>query len=162
MTSVGSTQGINPETAAAFTSGGFSNIFAQPDYQKDAVAGYLKTLGNTNQGLFNSSGRAFPDVSTQGVQFAINVGGKFQGVDGTSASSPTFAAIVSLLNDARLNKGQASLGFLNPLLYSKGAAALNDITKGSNPGCGTQGFPAVTGWDPVRCDHPWCGCLMRC
>ena len=93
-------------------------------------------------------------------QVAIN--GEFFNVDGTSASSPTFAAIVSLLNDARLNKGQASLGFLNPLLYSKGAAALNDITKGSNPGCGTQGFPAVTGWDPVRCDHPWCGCLMRC
>ncbi|PIL23444.1 hypothetical protein GSI_14755 [Ganoderma sinense ZZ0214-1] len=149
LTSVGSTQGINPETAAAFTSGGFSNIFAQPDYQKDAVAGYLKTLGNTNQGLFNASGRAFPDVATQGVQFAINVAGQFQGVDGTSASSPTFAAIVSLLNDARLNKGQAPLGFLNPLLYSQGAAALNDITKGSNPGCGTQGFPAVAGWDAV-------------
>ncbi|KAM5534011.1 hypothetical protein V8D89_012331 [Ganoderma adspersum] len=149
LTSVGSTQGINPETAAAFTSGGFSNIFAQPDYQKDAVAGYLKTLGNTNQGLFNASGRAFPDVSTQGVQFAINVAGQFQGVDGTSASSPTFAAIVSLLNDARLNNGQAPLGFLNPLLYSQGAAALNDITKGSNPGCGTDGFPAVTGWDAV-------------
>ena len=149
MTSVGSTQGINPETAAPFTSGGFSNIFAQPDYQADAVAGYLKTLGNTNQGLFNASGRAFPDVATQGVQFAINVGGQFQGVDGTSASSPTFASVVALLNDARLNAGQAPLGFLNPLLYSQGAAALNDITSGNNPGCDTDGFPAMPGWDPV-------------
>ena len=38
-------------------------------------------------------------------------------VGGTSASSPTFAAIVSLLNDARLAKGKPVLGFLNPWLY---------------------------------------------
>ncbi|KAI0760219.1 peptidase S8/S53 domain-containing protein [Fomes fomentarius] len=150
LTSVGSTQGISPETAADFSSGGFSNIFTQPDYQADAVAGYLKQLGNTNQGLFNAKGRAFPDVSTQGVQFAIEVAGQLQGVDGTSASSPTFASVVALLNDALLNQGKSPLGFLNPLLYSQGAAALNDITAGSNPGCGTDGFPALTGWDPVR------------
>lgn len=149
LTSVGSTQGISPETAADFSSGGFSNIFTQPDYQADAVAGYLKQLGNTNQGLFNAKGRAFPDVSTQGVQFAIEVAGQLQGVDGTSASSPTFASVVALLNDALLNQGKSPLGFLNPLLYSQGAAALNDITAGSNPGCGTDGFPALTGWDPV-------------
>ena len=26
---------------------------------------------------------------------------------------------------------------------------LNDITNGTNPGCGTEGFEAVEGWDPV-------------
>ncbi|CDO70468.1 hypothetical protein BN946_scf184569.g11 [Trametes cinnabarina] len=147
ITAVGSTQGINPETAAQFSAGGFSNIFARPDYQSDAVDGYLKALGDTNQGLFNTSGRAYPDVSTQGVQFVIETAGQLQGVDGTSASSPTFASIVALLNDQLLNAGQSPLGFLNPLLYSKGVAALNDITSGSNPGCGTQGFPAAAGWD---------------
>ena len=25
----------------------------------------------------------------------------------------------------------------------------NDITNGTNPGCGTVGFTAVKGWDPV-------------
>jgi len=25
----------------------------------------------------------------------------------------------------------------------------DDITSGSNPGCGTAGFSAVSGWDPV-------------
>ncbi|KAI0676460.1 subtilisin-like protein [Trametes maxima] len=149
ITAVGSTQGISPETAAPFSAGGFSNIFARPDYQSDAVDGFLKKLGNTNQGLFNTTGRAYPDVSTQGVQFVIEVNGKLQGVDGTSASSPTFASVVALLNDNLLNAGQKPLGFLNPLLYSKGVAALNDITSGSNPGCGTQGFPAVEGWDAV-------------
>ncbi len=38
-------------------------------------------------------------------------------VDGTSASSPAFAAMVTLLNDALLNANKPVLGFLNPLLY---------------------------------------------
>ncbi|KAI0642667.1 family S53 protease [Trametes meyenii] len=149
LTSVGSTQGINPEVAADFSSGGFSNIFARPSYQDDAVAAYLSKLGNTNAGLFQAKGRAFPDVSTQGVNFVVDIGGQGQGVSGTSASSPTFASIVALLNDQLLNAGKSPLGFLNPLIYSSGASAFNDITKGSNPGCGTQGFPALEGWDPV-------------
>lgn len=37
--------------------------------------------------------------------------------DGTSASAPIFAGVVSLLNDARLNAGKSPLGFLNPMLY---------------------------------------------
>jgi hypothetical protein len=61
----------------------------------------------------------------------------------------TFSGIVSLLNDFRLSQGKSSLGFLNPLLYSTGAAGLNDITSGNNPGCDTNGFSAGTGWDPV-------------
>jgi hypothetical protein len=32
--------------------------------------------------------------------------------EGTSASTPIFGAMVSLLNDARLNKNKAPLGFL--------------------------------------------------
>ena len=155
MTSVGSTQGINPETAAPFTSGGFSNIFAQPDYQADAVAGYLKTLGNTNQGLFNASGRAFPDVSAQGVNFVVDVAGQGQGVSGTSASSPTFAAVVALLNDRLISAGRPTLGFLNPWLYAEGYKAFTDITTGnSSIQCSDddppRGFNATEGWDPVR------------
>ncbi|KAI0676459.1 subtilisin-like protein [Trametes maxima] len=149
VTAVGSTFGLPPETAANFSSGGFSNIFARPPYQDDAVSGYLAALGNTNAGLFNASGRAYPDVATQGVNFIIEQGGQLSAVDGTSASSPTFASVVALLNDRVLAAGGKPLGFLNPLLYSKGVAALNDVTEGSNPGCGTDGFPAVEGWDAV-------------
>ena len=29
------------------------------------------------------------------------------------------------------------------------ADAFNDIVSGSNPGCGTSGFAATPGWDPV-------------
>ena len=34
------------------------------------------------------------------------------------------------------------------MLYSH-PEVFTDIVKGSNPGCGTQGFPATKGWDPV-------------
>lgn len=70
-------------------------------------------------------------------------------IGGTSASTPTFSAIVTLLNDALISSGKSPLGFLNPMLYTVGAAGLNDITVGNNTGCGTPGFPAVEGYDPV-------------
>ncbi|KAH9044184.1 subtilisin-like protein [Lactarius hengduanensis] len=41
------------------------------------------------------------------------------------------------------------LGFLNPWLYGRGFRGLDDITEGSNPGCGTDGFSPIVGWDPV-------------
>ncbi|KAI0693683.1 family S53 protease [Cerioporus squamosus] len=150
LTSVGAATGYDgPEVAADFSGGGFSNIFAQPDYQSAAVEGYLSALGSTNVGLFNRTGRAYPDVSAQAASYITRINGTFYRLDGTSASTPVWASVVALLNDARLSAGQPPLGFINPLLYSEGAAALNDITSGSNPGCGAQGFPTMEGWDPV-------------
>jgi subtilase family serine protease len=61
-------------------------------------------------------------------------------ISGTSASAPTFAGIVTLLNDALIAAGKHPLGFLNPMLYSIGVDGLNDITSGNAPGCGTPGF----------------------
>ena len=54
-----------------------------------------------------------------------------------------------MLNDYMLSESMALLGFLNPWLYGTGLTGLNDVTAGSNPGCGTSGFTAVAGWDPV-------------
>ncbi|KAJ7915134.1 family S53 protease-like protein [Mycena leptocephala] len=155
VTSVGATGGIT-ETAASFSSGGFANYFAIPSYQAADVATYLAAIGTTNSGKFNRTGRGFPDVSAQGENFEIAWGEAYKHdaeegtVDGTSCSSPTFAAIVALLNDGRVAAGKSPLGFLNPFLYSAaGRAALNDITTGTNPGCNTNGFSARAGWDPV-------------
>ena len=63
--------------------------------------------------------------------------------------SQVVAGIISLLNDFRLSQNMGTLGFLNPWLYGYGMGGLNDITSGRNPGCGTGGFPAASGWDPV-------------
>ncbi|KAI0331437.1 family S53 protease-like protein [Cubamyces sp. BRFM 1775] len=151
LTSVGATTGYDSgtEVVADFSGGGFSNIFPQPSYQSAAVQSYLDALGSTNAGLFNRSGRAYPDISAQGINYVTRINGTFFLSEGTSASTPVWASVVALLNDALLNAGKPPLGFINPLLYSEGAAALNDITSGSNTGCGAQGFPALAGWDPA-------------
>ncbi|KAI0367269.1 family S53 protease [Pilatotrama ljubarskyi] len=150
VTSVGATTGIGPEVAASFSSGGFSDIFARPSYQDAVVSAYLDTLGDTNEGLFNSSGRAFPDLSAQGTNVEIVFQSEFGEVAGTSCSTPITASIIALLNDQLAIAGKPPLGFLNPFLYSlAGSAAFTDVTSGSNPGCGTNGFPAGPGWDPV-------------
>merc|ERR1711907_783018 len=54
-------------------------------------------------------------------------------VGGTSASTPSWGAIISLLNEECLSAsgGSKTLGFVNPLFYQN-ADAFNDITKGSN------------------------------
>lgn len=65
-----------------------------------------------------------------------------------SASAPIFASAIALLNAERLAVKLPPLGFLNPLLYYF-PLSVNDITSGSNPSCGTNGFPAKLGWDPV-------------
>ncbi|KAJ7062765.1 family S53 protease-like protein [Mycena amicta] len=149
VTSVGSTTQI-VEVAASFSSGGFSNYFPIPSYQATAVAIYLSALGSTYSGRFNRMGRAFPDISTQGAAYVVTVNGDSGPVSGTSASAPTVASMIALLNDELISAGMPQLGFLNPLLYSPtGRAAIHDITSGSNPGCSTAGFPALPGWDPV-------------
>ncbi|KAJ5101353.1 Peptidase S8/S53 [Penicillium alfredii] len=165
VTSVGATKNIKPEKATYFSSGGFSDLFGRPKYQDEAVKGYLKGLGKKWSGLYNSSGRAFPDVAAQGENFAIYEKGSISSVDGTSAAAPAFAGVVALLNDARLRNKQKPLGFLNPWLYSKGEKGLNDIVNGGSTGCNGKGrfkgpinggpvvpyasWNATKGWDPV-------------
>jgi len=149
VTAVGGTTGF-PEVATPFSGGGFSNYFAQPSYQAAAVQAYLAQNPNAqNLGLFNPAGRAYPDVSAQSARFLIWWRKRSGLISGTSASTPTFAGMIALLNDASIAAGKPSLGFLNPMLYSIGQGGLNDVTQGSNPGCGTLGFNAAPGWDPV-------------
>ncbi|KIY52319.1 subtilisin-like protein [Fistulina hepatica ATCC 64428] len=149
VTAVGGTTGV-PEVAVDFSGGGFSNYFARPSYQTEAVSQYLSNLPQgTYDGLFNSTGRAYPDISAQADYYRVWYQGCPQYFGGTSASAPAVAGFIALLNDARLSKGLSSLGFLNPWLYKNAFHVLNDITSGNNPGCGTQGFNAAIGWDPV-------------
>ncbi|KAI0062178.1 family S53 protease [Artomyces pyxidatus] len=148
VTSIGATTGLNPETAADFSSGGFSNFFPIPSYQAEVVSTFLSGLGSTFSGLFNASGRAFPDLSAAGVNVEIAWDEEFGTVDGTSCSTPITASIVALINDQLIAAGKSPLGFLNPFVYQN-QAIFTDITSGTNPGCGTNGFTAGVGWDPV-------------
>ncbi|OCH93713.1 subtilisin-like protein [Obba rivulosa] len=161
VTSVGATQitpgnpVTAPETAvAAFASGGgWSNIFALPEYQKSTVQDYLKKFPpRYPPDIWNSTGksRAFPDISGNGWNYTVAINGEFVPIGGTSASCPMTASILSAINDARQVRGKSAIGFINPTIYSDTFQGLfNDITIGSNPGCGTNGFSVEHGWDPV-------------
>jgi tripeptidyl-peptidase-1 len=117
---------------------------------------------------FNQEGRGFPDISAHSLlpNFQIVTGGRLGASGGTSAASPVWAALVGLLNDARLKAGLPSLGFINPWLYDFGEKFLVDITKGAARGCdgvnhqngkpvsGAAVIPnafwnATVGWDPA-------------
>ncbi|KAH9054784.1 subtilisin-like protein [Lactarius vividus] len=149
LTTVGGTTDYDPEIAAPLSGGGFSDYFPRPVYQDVAVSAFLERQGTQYAGLYNPEGRGIPDIAAQALKFSIFLRNAGMLVDGTSCSAPTVAGIISLLNDYLITNGRPPLGFLNIRLYDDGFAGLNDITSGSNPGCGTDGFSAVPGWDPV-------------
>jgi tripeptidyl-peptidase-1 len=154
---IGSTffeQGLSGEEMATTqfgSGGGFSYDYDMPSYQSSAVKAYLAKKGSLiGKANYAKTGRASPDVSLLGEQFAV-VEGSNQTVlvGGTSASTPSWGAIISLLNEECLSAsaGKKTLGFVNPLFYQN-AAAFNDITKGSN----AVGENAASGWS---CQEGW-------
>jgi len=167
VTSVGATKFILGNTGKegavkAFGSGGG---FAYPpfplqDFQSAAVEAYLaSSIQFPPSCAFNASGRATPDVSALGdIHFEVVVDGSVTPVGGTSASSPTFAAVITLLNDIRLNAGKPTLGYLNPWIYQTAAEVPNaffDVVVGNNvvEDCCSKdqlgGFETAPGWDPA-------------
>lgn len=141
-----------PSGTVLTSGGGFSNIFPGPKYQEDQVAEYqelekehLSHISNR----FNSSGRAYPDISLQSNGFAIALYKKLRIVHGTSGAAPVFASMIALINNERLKAGKSALGFINPTLYAN-PGIFNDIRTGTNEGCGARpAFKANAGWDPV-------------
>ncbi|KAF4551800.1 Pro-kumamolisin activation domain-containing protein 2 [Elsinoe fawcettii] len=145
--------------------GGFSNIYGraeQATWQIDAVDAYFaKNLVdypfyesvdnsslNENGGIYNRAGRGYPDVAGLGDKIAIVGNLRPLLIGGTSASAPLFASILVRINEDRIAQGKSPVGFVNPVVYAN-PQAFNDVTTGSNPGCGTAGFLATQGWDPV-------------
>lgn len=158
VTSVGATQLLAGGAEAAVqgdgwaSGGGFSDLYAAPDYQRDAVAAYL--AGHAPAGLagqYNASGRGVPDVSAAGIDIGVAVAGRLGLGLGTSASAPLVAAMLNLVNEERLAAGKGTVGFANPVLYASAGAIFRDVTAGNNDMCDglVAGFDAVPGWDPV-------------
>ncbi|KAJ7830275.1 subtilisin-like protein [Mycena leptocephala] len=152
VTTVGATQGFNPEVATNFTGGGFSNLFPRPWYQTQAVDSFLKTIPPDFAGTFNKSGRGYPDVAVQGSDLELAIGNITVAGGGTSISSPIFASIIALINDRLIAAGKPVVGFLNPWLYAN-PKAFTDVTEGHNSGskCPTSSvaFDATKGWDAL-------------
>lgn len=116
ITSVGATKFI-PEIVATdsrtgfVSGGGFSNYFPRPAYQDPAIPPYITSLGTSFPGLYNASGRAYPDAAAQGYHFSTIWNGSLHPLDGTSAATPTAAAVISLVNDALIAAGKPRWGF---------------------------------------------------
>jgi len=134
--------------------GGFSYDYDMPTYQSAAVKAYLAQNPKTGTNTYATNGRGSPDVSLLGEQFEVYTSGPFGGLEkvavgGTSASTPSIGAIISLLNEECLSAsgGSKTLGFVNPLFYQN-ADAFNDITQGSN----AIGENANSGW---KCTKGW-------
>ena len=56
------------------------------------------------------------------------------------------------MNDYLISHNRKPLGFINPMQYllsNQRLESINDVKFGGNPGCGTAGFQANIGWDPV-------------
>ena len=163
VTAVGGTAfnnpfGITGEYGYEISGGGFSNVFKRPNYQEAAVTYYLQNSKKLpNATLYDNTGRGYPDISAICNHFwIVNNLIPVPGVMGTSASTPTVAGIIGLLNDVRLQHNKPPMGFLNPFLYSN-RKSLYDPTTGYNEGCGEpdRGFYALDGWDPVTgCGTP--------
>ena len=125
-----------------------SNIFKAPAYQSSVVSSYIAGLGSTYSGLYNKSGRGVPDVAAVAQNIEIYQEGSPVGAEGTSAATPIFASVISVINDELIAAGKSPLGFLNPFVYAN-PSIFTDITNGTNPGCNTNGYSAKAGWDPV-------------
>jgi len=161
VTAVGATNNVPLGAGAAYSTGGFSNLFAAPEWQANATAGYrARQAAGSKKGLFNATGRGLPDLSAIGTDFAIVWGGGPSVVSGTSASTPVVAAMVALANDARMRAGKGPLGWLNPALYADEvlrAGVYEDIVEGvsrecrftRNPLDREPGWPAEPGWDAI-------------
>jgi tripeptidyl-peptidase-1 len=135
----------------AFSGGGFSNVFAMPDYQAETVHEWFKKHPPIyGSDRFNNSQRTrgFPDISANGANYAFAVNAEWSLTYGTSASAPVLGSILTLINQERLKAGKSSIGFINPTAYAH-PEVFTDVTTGNNGGCGVDGWFAVPGWDPV-------------
>ena len=138
----------------AASGGGASTIYTKPWWQ-------------TGSGVPKDNARDVPDVSltasaTHGG-YVMYSGGTLLSAGGTSAASPAFAGMVSILNHYLSAKGAISkpgLGNINPALYTLAqntSGIFHDITAGDNivpcaagsKGCvnGSFGYTAGQGYD---------------
>merc|ERR1712070_504698 len=147
------TSGPEMATTQFGSGGGFSYDYDMPSYQSSAVQAYLAKSPKTGSSTYAQNGRASPDVSLLGEKFAVVTGsGQTIAVGGTSASTPSWGAVISLLNEECLSAsgGKKTLGFVNPLFYQN-ADAFTDITQGSNAigNNAKSGWKCTEGWDAV-------------
>lgn len=137
---------------ASTSGGGFSRVFSTPEYQAKDISLYLAAQQNHTASFathFNAGGRGYPDVALLASNYLVVYAGGLYTIDGTSASTPVFAAMLARINNERLREGKGTVGFVNPVLY-RHEEIFEDVKEGANEGCGVaEAFRAAEGWDAV-------------
>jgi subtilase family serine protease len=131
-----------PAYGLAASGGGVSTFFARPSWQ---VA----------SGVPGGSMRCEPDIAAAAaghVPYLVITGGTLNGILGTSAATPSLAAVFGLLmqKNGRLGNVNSTLYKLGRAQYSSGGAAVfHDVTSGNNSVTGVTGFNCGTAYDLV-------------
>jgi subtilase family serine protease len=150
------------EVGWTFSGGGFSHVFAKPDYQNALPAGSTpigSMRGVPDVGLQASAGTGAlvyvslpPDGQSGLICGAAPCSTGWYDIGGTSLACPQWAGLVAIAD--QINGG--GLGLINPALYAIGANPARyahdfyDVTTGNNTADpSVPGYPATTGWDPV-------------
>ena len=141
--------------------GGISAFWSMPSWQQKSTVPGVTNSYSTGQPCNASSGsdcREVPDVSASADSYhayVVYYKGTWTAIGGTSAATPTWAALVTLadeeygVTDTSSGKVSNGLGFLDPTLYSIAAStpsAFNNITSGNNDYTGTNpgDYPAAS------------------
>jgi hypothetical protein len=140
--------------------GGVSALWRMPAYQEGTgvISSYSSSTdcggapAPTLSYALSSSGdcREVPDVSANaaGLNDSLYLNGGWTAVGGTSASAPTWGALMAIIDDSSATCASDPVGFANPDLYDLAGSSpsyFNDITGPGNNG----EYPATTGYDMV-------------
>ncbi len=123
-------------------------MFDAPMYQKRDVANYTSTTVMPPPEYYRAGGRGVPDVAALSCNFEVYSEG-WGTETGTSAATPTFAAVVARINAQRLENQKSALGFLNPVLYSIGNVGFDVLDGNNKVAACPAGFSAAVGWDAI-------------
>jgi kumamolisin len=123
--SIAAVAGQAPNYSFAASTGGTSLFFTRPSWQQGS-------------GLPSGSMRCSPDVAAISMGMPVAYA-YFLGADtsfaGTSLSSPVWAGMCAIINEARANASLGPLGLLGPRIYPlMGSNAFHPITVGSDSG----------------------------
>jgi len=145
-------------SSAGAGGGGVSALWRMPTYQSDA-ASLLHVVNSESTGAPCGAASGYcrqdPDVSADAdpyTGYLIYYEGSWNGIGGTSAAAPVWAALVALANASPYCTG-TTVGFANPALYRAAGSAygsyFDDVTAGNNDFTGTNSghFNAGRGYD---------------
>jgi hypothetical protein len=153
---------VPSENAWSGSGGGISSLWPMPAWEADEtpfVTGMINSYSTRTlcHAPANSYCRELPDVSADaGVGYATLTGsgsGPWGHIGGTSLATPTWAAVLALVDASTSGCQARPVGFADPDLYATSVdfpGVINDITTGNNANGDSSlhgKYPATQGYD---------------